>query len=289
VIIAELDRRLSASTDLITQQATATGADGVRLLEEAARVLLGADFRIFPEFKLGTDQGVEFENALNVSRSGDLFKHLTNPDDPAALADPFPVDTWLYGLARVREKMHAWEQTVMFAGAFGQPEPQLDALQFPFIPDTPANKDRWLGLEFPAEQKLNQDRLLYSVANVPAVFNKVVGQCGMLLDEWTEMIPTANVDTGITMHYDRPNCEAPQAMLLVTPPKFRGAWQWDDLVEALNQTLDLAKRRAIEPRQIDMTAFGPFLPATIMASQVSQLTIAANLALNNQVAQAFKK
>ena len=27
---------------------------------------------------------------------------------------------------------------------------------------------------------------------------------------------------GITFHHDRPNCEAPQTMLLVTPSEFRG-------------------------------------------------------------------
>ena len=111
----------------------------------------------------------------------------------------------------------------------------------------------------------------------------------MLLDEWTETIPLPDVDTGITFHHDRPNCEAPQAMLLVTPSEFRGSWQWEDLVDALNETLDLAKLRAIEPSSIDRTAYAPFLPATIMASQVAQLTIAANLALNNKVEQVMQQ
>jgi len=78
-------------------------------------------------------------------------------------------------------------------------------------------------------------------------------------------------------------------MLLVTPSDFRGAWQWDDLIDALNETLDFAKRRAIEPRRIDQSEYAPLLPATIMASQMKQLTIAANLALNNQVAKAIIK
>lgn len=71
-------------------------------------------------------------------------------------------------------------------------------------------------------------------------------------------------------------------MLLVTPTAFRGAWQWDDLVDALNETLDLAKLRAIESSDIDQTAYAMFLPATVMATQARQLTIAANLTLNNK-------
>ena len=71
-------------------------------------------------------------------------------------------------------------------------------------------------------------------------------------------------------------------MLLLTPAQFRGAWQWDDVVDAVNEALDMAKRRAIEPAHIEKLPIASFLPATIMAAQVQQLTIAANLALNNQ-------
>ena len=39
-------------------------------------------------------------------------------------------------------------------------------------------------------------------------------QCGLLLDEWTELVPSARETTGIAFHFDRPNAVAPQAMLL---------------------------------------------------------------------------
>jgi hypothetical protein len=104
-----------------------------------------------------------------------------------------------------------------------------------------------------------------------------------MLDEWSEVIPGDDVDTGLTFHFDRPSTEAPQTMLLVTPTDFRGGWRWEDLVDALNDTLDLAKLRAIEPRHVDSLPYGWLLPATVMASQVHQLTIAADLSLNNQL------
>jgi hypothetical protein len=271
VILKDLDRRLAASNDLFVQHAGATApAARVKILDAAARVLLGADFSIVPEFKLTTAQGDEVANALAAGQSGDLFQHL----DPADI----PLDTWLYGVARVREKVHAWEQTVMFAGALSVAEPELEAMQLPFIPG-----DLWLGLEFPATQKLDKDRLLYT-AHFATAFNKAANQCGLLLDEWTETLPDSTVDTGVAFHYDRPNCEAPQAMLLVTPSQFRGAWQWDDLVGTLHETLDLAKRRAVEPKHIDNSPYAPFLPATVIATQVSQLTIALELGLNNKIA-----
>jgi hypothetical protein len=283
-VIAEIDRRLKASQDLFdAHDAAATAADQVRALEDAAKALLGADFRIFPEFPLSTEQGDELENALNASNSGELLQYLTNPPDPATPPLDFPVDTWLHGVARVREKLHAWEQTIMFAGGFGRPEPDLLPMQLPFTPG-----ERWFALEFPPGQALDKDHLLYT-AHFASPFNKAVRQCGLLLDEWSELIPGSSADTGITFHFDRPNCEAPQSMLLVTPTDFRGAWQWNDLVDALNETLDFAKRRAIEPKHIDATPYAPFLPATITATQVFQLTIAANLALNNKVAALVRR
>ncbi|CAH1693789.1 conserved hypothetical protein [Hyphomicrobiales bacterium] len=276
-IAAEIERRLTLSQNHFdAHDAAATVTEAATGLEKAAKALLGEDFRIIPTFRLGAGQSSEMANALAASQSGDLFAYLTGQPDPATPAiAPLPVETWLAGIARVRDKLRAFEQIATFTGAFGLDEPELTPLQLPFIPD-----DRWLALEFPPDLALDKDRLLYS-AVFAAPFDGTASQCGLLLDEWTETIPGANATTGIAFHHDRPNTEAPQTMLLVTPTDFRGAWQWDDLVDALNETLDLAKLRAIEPAHIDATPYAPFLPTTVMAAQARQLTIAANLVLNN--------
>jgi hypothetical protein len=251
--------------------------DAAREFEAAARALLGDDIVVVPEFVIAPSQAGELANALAASRSGALFDHLVHPPNDRTPAIDFPVDTWLHGAARVRERLRSWEQITILAGVFGRPEPPLDALQLPHVPD-----DRWFGLDLPEDRTLERDRLLYT-AHFAAPFDPAQRVCGLLLDEWTEMIPASEVDTGIAVHYDRPNAEAPQTMLLVTPTEFRGAWQWDDIVDALNDTLNLAKQRAVEPTHLAQLPYAAYLPATIMASQVRQLTIAANLALNNQV------
>jgi hypothetical protein len=281
VILTEIDRRLSLSASLFEDHGnSAAASDQVKSMDAAARALLGEGFRIFPEFGITSSQGDELDNALAASRSGELFQYLTAPPEPGRDPLDFPIDTWLYGVARVREKMFAWEQTVMFSEALGVPEHKLDALQLPHTPG-----DRWLAMEFPPEQKINKDQLLYT-AHFEAPFSKTARQCGLLIDEWTETIPASSVDTGITFHYNRPNCEAPQAMLLVTPSVFQGSWRWDDLVGALNETFDFAKRRAIEPSHIESSPYAPFLPATAVATQGAQLTISLELALNNKIALA---
>jgi hypothetical protein len=277
-VLGEIARRLKETTDQFKAYDNAAAAtDQVAALEEAAKALLGPAYRLFPEFPLDATQGSELSNALAASNPNGLFKYLMQPPDPGVASLDFPVDTWLYGVARVRDKMHNWEQTVMYAGAMGQAEPELTAMQLPFTPD-----ERWFALEFPAAQAVDKDHLLYT-AHFAAAFDPSVNQCGLLVDEWNEIIPGSSADTGLTFHFDRPNNEAPQSMLLVTPANFQGAWQWRDLVDALNDTLDLAKTRAVEPKHIDASPYAPFLPATIMASQVYQLTIALNLALNNRV------
>ena len=84
-------------------------------------------------------------------------------------------------------------------------------------------------------------------------------------------------DTGITFNYARPDNEPPQTMLLVVSASNTGAWQWADLVGALNETLDLAKKRAVEPAFLDPTVYSRFLPATVTASTTYGITIATPL------------
>jgi hypothetical protein len=272
---AAIERRVAeAGTHLAAHDASGIAIDRARAAEAAVKALLGEDFVVIPEFSLPAERRDELQRAIAASRSGAPFDHLVNPAGDHTPIN-FPVDTWLHGLARVRERLHAWEQLTLLAAAVGQREPALDALQLPHIPG-----DRWLGLDFAPDQKLDIDRLLYT-AHFAAPLDASGLVCGLLLDEWTETIPAVDVDTGIAFHFDRPNAEAPQAMLLALPSEFRGAWHWEDLVDAVNETLDAAKRRAVEPTHIDRLPLAPYLPATMMTTQAGELTIAANLALNN--------
>jgi len=192
------------------------------------------------------------------------------------------VEDWLHGLARVREKVQHWENVTFLADALRQRELKLDPLQFPF-----RENDRWLGMTFRAKDEdsnaftIDTDKLLYT-AHYAEPFDRNKRQCGLLLDEWTEVIPTRNESTGLTFQYDRPNSEPPQTMLLTLPTHYKGSWDWPDLVDALLETLEMAKQRAIEPDQIDNTAYARFLPATASSTTVFPITAMLNYSLNNQ-------
>jgi hypothetical protein len=256
----------------------ASATDKVAALTAAAKALLGDDFQIFPEFTISAAQGAEWNNAVNASNSGDLFNYLTT-----TLKIDFPADEWLYGAARVRQPLHHWESAVMMASAFGVTPPPLTPIQLPFVAGEP-----WRALPYPEKPPITSDRLLYTCL-YSKVFNPAERQCGVLVDEWTEVIPATTRETGITFNYARPENEAPQTMLLVASASESGSWQWDDLVGALNETLDLAKKRAVEPAFLDPTVYSRFLPATVTASTLYGITIATPLTAANGVMKVLER
>src|SRR2546423_13325423 len=109
----------------------------------------------------------------------------------------------------------------------------------------------------------NEDRLLFPAhyANEPPFGT---AHCGLLFDEWTEVIPADRETTGIALNIDRPDSEPPQAMLLVSPPVRTGTWNTDDLVAAITETFEMARTRAVEPGHLDDTPYAQPRPATGM-------------------------
>ena len=270
---AEIESRSNAvHVQLDAHDAAASPAAKAQALQTAALALLGEDAVFVPEFGLAPDDAAERANAVGESELLlDFLKTEAKVD--------FPVDEWLYGAARVRPMLRAWETTVLLAEAFARPQPALLPIQLPFQAGA-----SWLALQFPPSAAPDSDRLLYT-AHYATPFDTSARQCGLLVDEWTEVIPGTTRDTGITFNFDRPDNEAPQSILLVTPATANGSWQWDDLVGALNETLDLARNRAVEPVHVDATPYTRFLPATIMAATLYNISIATTLAAANGALQ----
>ncbi|HEX2375691.1 MAG TPA: hypothetical protein VHO93_17060 [Actinomycetota bacterium] len=270
-----IGQRAAATEELIAAAAAAaTPTEAARTLVEAAKALLGDDFRIVPEFELAPEQGAEWAKAF--ADRALLLGYLTDPP-PAGLGVDHPVDDWLYGVARVRDAARDWERVVMLVSAFRTGDPELTPIQLPYRAD-----DRWLGLPYPDGYPFDGERLLYT-AHYQVPFDPAARQCGLLLDDWTEVIPKEEETTGIAFNYDRPSAEPPQAMLLVTSPQMAGPWRWDDLVDAVRETFAEARLRAVEPTQVDGTDYARLLPATLSAVTLHPITIMLDLAMNNRV------
>ncbi|QIG49955.1 hypothetical protein G5V57_20835 [Nordella sp. HKS 07] len=270
---AEIGRRIvAADAALSAHDAAADPKTRIDALQAGGRALLGEDLRLIPEFTLNATQAAELSNAFTAGANGTLTQHLRTDHDRE-----FPVDDWLHGATRVREKLHAWEQANALAATMGASECELVPLQLPYRAD-----DTWLAMELDPGEAIEGERLLYTAhfAGVPDFSDRV---CGLLLDEWTEVLPVRSETVGAAFHYDRPGCEAPQAWLLATPAQMKGSWQWDDLIGALDEALSLARLRAVEPAQVDTTAYARFLPATTSAVTLHGISIAANYSSVNKV------
>jgi hypothetical protein len=265
-LIAELDQRVTRADKSIADASTAAGEAKSQLFADAVKALLGDGARIIPRFTLSADQGDEWQNAFDGRAA--LTTHLLPARD-------FPVDDWMYGIARVRPKMHDWENVVLLTGAFGTTEPSLAPVQFPFNAAEP-----WLAMELPAAFDLNKsgDHLLYTAAYEGGAFNKNAPQFGgLMIDEWTEVIPATKETAGLAFHFDRPNNEPPQSMLLVTPASAGRQWTWEDLKLSIPETFELAKKRAVEPRDISASPLSRLLPATLMAFTTHAMSISSGL------------
>jgi hypothetical protein len=97
---------------------------------------------------------------------------------------------------------------------------------------------------------------------------------GLLVDEWTELVPSPNETTGIAMHVNRPNAVAPQALLLAVAPKQTGRWALTDLIAILEDTIDRARLRAVEPDDVKSPYF-QLLPPIVASFDDSRLMAAA--------------
>lgn len=275
----EVAKRLKICDEhLQAAAAAANPAAAVAALQLAGSALLGEEVKLIPEFTMDPIAAAELANAYAASADGSLTKYLVDE-----IGYEFPADDWLHGVARVREKMHAWEQAAALAGSLGGTEPGIAPIQLPYRPG-----EGWLALEFDPARPPAGERLLYTAhypAGYVAGFVPATATCGLLLDDWTEVVPSRDETAGLSFHFDRPGSEPPQSWLLVTPAQMAGQWTWSDLLGALHETLDLAKLRTIEPAHVDTRAYARFLPATTSAVTLYGVSIAANFARVNNVAQ----
>lgn len=263
-IIDDLENKKIPAAETIQNSLPGLSLDErAKQTEKAAKIILGEQFRMFPRYSMPPSLEAEVGNSWNDTAR--LLNHIRT----TVLK---PEEDWLHGIARVHEKMKQLENCLLLRDAFGLNEDDftIHPVQLPYK----SEKYHWMAMPFPvADVNMEEGNiLLYTVFTnrAAAAPNEI---CGALVDEWTELIPANEELTGITFHYDRPNCEAPQTLLLVAPTKFTGSWQWNDLVDALVYTLDAAKSRAVTPKEIEQTPFTTFLPAVIGAESLFPYSI----------------
>lgn len=224
----------------------------VTLLLAAGNILLGETFNWLPKFTCYN----EIDLAIAAADRNQLLTYAFEASPGTTRAEV--VEEWLQGLARVRRPLHRWEVVRTLADALSDVSLELHPVQVPY-----RAKDSWLAVEFPKidpnntdpddpEKKFGISRDTLSIAaHGASAFQVGARQSGVLLDDWTEEIPTASETTGISFRFNQPNAMPPQTLLLAVTPEETGSWDWDDLVGILADTLRRAKRRAVEPAQLE--------------------------------------
>jgi hypothetical protein len=264
---AELLKRATQADALLTQAATLAAAEvdaKADRLVQAARAIFGPAFKIMPLFNLHRPTEVQLAYDQRTVIVG---------------SDPFVVDEWLQGLSLVRAKIADYETARIAAELLSDNAEvpfDMSVTQLPFVANEP-----WCALPVAAKD-IHSDKLSL-VMHTANGYTAATQQAGLLIDEWVEVIPGEMETTGIVFNFDQPNSEPPQTLLLVVPPERTGHWQWQDLVDTLHETLDLAKKRAVEPRQIDEQALAQALPAIMMAVTRYQSTFSVDLARNLKI------
>jgi hypothetical protein len=258
---------LRAPAAAVTQELDRRKAAVAAATDDAAKItaVLGPDWRVLG--RVTPAGGDELGAAFAAS------DELQDGDALAAM-------TWLERAAHVREGVARLDGALLYAESLGSPE-RLD-LHVAQLPHQPG--DRWAALPATDDHPIQGGRLsLVAQASAqPLSAGGVVS--GLVVDEWTEVVPAANQVTGLSFHFDQPNSRAPQAILLAVPPTEEGVWSLDALEAVVLETLDLAEVRLADPDALARAGYasampgaGHYLPAIYLASSPSDLTVTTDL------------
>ena len=252
--LEEADKLLKISFTGAPADAAAAAARIASRLDaytRAGQALLGSDYVVVPLFAAHAEAIAELHAAA-----------------PAG-ADALTVESWLQSAARVRPALQAWDMIATCHQWLHDTVPTVAVRQLPTAPTT-----KWIGSAYGATKA--EDLVSIVAHGLPASLGTPA--MGLLVDEWTELVPTTHETTGLALHVNRPNAVAPQAILVAVAPRQEGRWSWNDMINVLEDTLERARLRAVEPDRIGrpyfhllppiVTAFNntPFLAAAKYAS-----------------------
>jgi predicted nucleic acid-binding Zn-ribbon protein len=256
------DGVLDLASGLVAEAAAPLGLeDQVKLMLEAGGLLFSDTIRLLPAFTCPNDA----ELALADADRAQLLSHAVGLA-PGATVEQV-VDEWLQPLGRVRPRMRRWDLIRTLAEAQHDVTLEMRPVQVPY-----RVQDSWLAVDLPEHDPLDAAKpfgisrdTLSITAHGDSAFQPGQRQRAILLDEWTEEIPTAREITGISFRFNQPNAAPPQTLLLAVTPEETGSWNWDDLTGMLVDTFARAKRRAVEPAQLDKQGlvWNAFAPALV--------------------------
>lgn len=275
-----------AATDaaLATYNATTSFDAAFEVLQQAARILFGPNFILLPP-------------ALASATFAQLY---AAPEQQLLVGDKADrshtqswgqerIETWIQGLAQVHENTEVFEDWQLIRTAWetlaDQPRNATyrvvqgpTGLQYPWLALSNTEIDSLLQQHY-AEQEVYKnaatgesypladgtyypDGATCTVLCAASDLSLDTPVFGLVIEEFSEHLPNDKVDTGLSFHYNAPNNEPPQAILLAVHPKATMEqnffWSEDDLRDILYDTMDLYKTRMIDTDALQ--EYGYLLP-----------------------------
>jgi hypothetical protein len=208
-------------------------------------------------------QAVNFDSSRLKIIFGGMFQALPQlsqgANDPWANSTSFQAgDTlesvrWFQRAARVRPGAARLDTAVMLSEALsGKLLLELKVAQLPTVAG-----DKWIAL--PGS---GSSARLSMVAFEPIA---VTGAniAGLMIDEWSEVLPSSQQITGVAFQYTDPIARSPQSVLLAVKPDDFPEWTLEAVEGSVLEALDLAKIRAVDPDTLG--SLGHYLPALYFA------------------------
>jgi hypothetical protein len=254
--VASTMRAAAARAEALAARAPGSPRQRVQQHTERIKALLGEHFPVLPRFVAG--------NAAALAASHGARTTLCAGDALAPAA-------WLQRMALVRPGTDRLAR-VRAAAELLRGDVAPDDLAVVQLPH--AAGERWLALPYgdaaPAAQ-------LAIVAQWSGAMDFAAPLAGLFCDAWPEIVPAREETTGIAFHCDAPGARPPQAILLAVPPDAGApAWSVDTILDTVLEAHDLARIRAVGPRQLDW--LGTLLPAVYLPTSFSADVPAVNLA-----------
>jgi len=204
----------------------------------------------FDSSRLKAIFGGSFQALPVLSSNSDLW---TNSSSLQA-NDPLESVRWFQHAARVRSGAARLDNGVMLAEVLsGQLLLQFQVAQLPATAG-----DKWLAL--PGSTSSSR---LSLVAFAPDGAAAALPLAGLMIDEWTEVLPFSQQITGLSFQYNDPVGRPPQSILLAVRPDDFPEWTLEAVEGSVLEALDLAKIRAVDPDSLG--ALGHYLPALYFA------------------------
>lgn len=249
----------------------ADAAYQVKAATGAAALAMGNATPFLPRFKLrpaGAPNPSVAESEL-----GNALAHWTDAGFIAADAPGRGREVGRFEIvaSRVRQPLDAWRRLEVAAGLMGRSRTSRLVAQLPY-----ESGARWAALPFADQAHRPRAGCLSILMHRVAAPASSDSWAGFLLDQWVEQIAQPVEQTGIAFHYDDPGAEAPQTILLAVPPVRGGQWDLASLLAILNETLDLAKVRAVDGELLG--TLGQVLPAIYLADSPEEVTVRTDFA-----------